>query len=409
MPKWDDEDEVDSPAQAAGTNPPPAQPEPRPFEQPVSFIERPIPIQEPPPPQYEYRPPAGDGSRVIVESTASRARQEQFIDQSTRIGILGGRQVGKSYYFQALVQTLIHSAASGSGGSGVLSRYLRGRPPEVWHSLTSNDEKPALIDTSVLAAEYRGWRRLPTTTRNAQRWYQLVMTFGTGLTGQKNWKLAVDFLDGSGELLEVGLAVEAMAAIWERAYRKATIMVFCLPLWVLFPDRRVMRPEDVKERDRILAIFGNLVNTYKEVRDHKLNVQTFLALTMADDRRGSLEALRRRWIEPCTGNRRRLQLEKLGSLQGVPQYLASARQVSNYLYKEIRYSEDTRVQEVPGKLTFGNPPWLVPVSAIDGEKLAAIEAERRAGTLDGVYDEPRPAHVELPLLAAMCECQNALM
>jgi hypothetical protein len=81
------------------------------------------------------------------------------------------------------------------------------------------------------------------------------------------------------------------------------------------------------------------------------------------------------------------------------------------LYRELRRVGFEGLITGPSELNFGyGLPWIVPVSAVDGNKLEQAEADREhAPKYRYVGAAPIPAHVELPLLAAMCEHHNALM
>jgi hypothetical protein len=85
------------------------------------------------------------------------------------------------------------------------------------------------------------------------------------------------------------------------------------------------------------------------------------------------------------------------------------------MLKEFRaLKNNPLVSRIPRQLDFGRGlPWIIPISAVEGKTLArAIEA--RKGMTDDAplppgIEPPVPIHVELPLLAALCENHNALM
>ena len=173
-----------------------------------------------------------------------------------------------------------------------------------------------------------------------------------------------------------------------------------------------MQDADWDLRDEILKAFSRVVDTYHEIRDQDLKVRSVLVLTMSDDRKSALRALYRRWIKPCIDQRPSEKfLSDLAGRSGLPRYLASAREVSQYLYREYgRISSSSLVRDL-GELNFGyGKPWIVPVSAVQGDRLAVSMAAREKDR-QYIYrgPEPIPAHVELPLLAALSEHYNALM
>ena len=58
----------------------------------------------------------------------------------------------------------------------------------------------------------------------------------------------------------------------------------------------------------------------------------------------------------------------------------------------------------------GGDPWLLPVTAVDGEHLefiGGLTVDVRTNAVRRVGD-PIPAHAELPLLVAICDRYNAL-
>jgi hypothetical protein len=137
-------------------------------------------------------------------------------------------------------------------------------------------------------------------------------------------------------------------------------------------------------------------------------VKTILALTMADDPRSALTRLHDNWIAPYL-EVPDTYLRQLRRGAGVARYLANARRVSEALWEEFDSSWDHRVSAVPRSLDFGSRPWLIPLSAIEGEKLAEIESKYPKSRPRPPLRAPIPAHVELPLLVALCERTNALM
>jgi hypothetical protein len=78
--------------------------------------------------------------------------------------------------------------------------------------------------------------------------------------------------------------------------------------------------------------------------------------------------------------------------------------------EEFREAPEARVARLPSQLDLGaGEPWIVPLSAIDGDRLAVLEADPTAHPARRRLAPPIPLHVELPLLVALCSRSNALM
>ena len=335
-----------------------------------------------------------------------------------KLGIVGGKGVGKSYLFQAMVYRTFAGLQSGA-----LTYYLEHSGSHLFIGSGSTGNVHT-VDTAVARSlnrvrfidKYRSWQRLPFTSRQGQQWYRLRLLFQTGFLGRDQSSIDVEFFDASGEGL---MALQAMdkneRELWRRAYLDAHVMVFCLPLWAAFPDSS-LTDTDWDERAYVLADFEQVVQNYRDMRsrEHETRpVTTVLALTMADDRRSALQTLRARWITPYMDSPH-TYLKQLRTGRGVARYLANARRVSEALHEEFASSRDPRVVDMPN-LDFGRGrPWIVPLSAIEGARLDDLETrypnpDDPARLRASRNSAPTPVHVELPLLVALCERDNALM
>ncbi|HEV7506930.1 MAG TPA: hypothetical protein VGS07_18715 [Thermoanaerobaculia bacterium] len=351
------------------------------------------------------RPPARD-----VEETAFVAQtavQEVPFDRpgTTRVGLLGGKGVGKSYLFQAMIYRTLDGKRSGA-----LSYYLDRDTVRVYQT---HDRKsvPRSVIASEFIDEYRSWLRLGQTNLSREQWYRLRLQFRTGLLGKDKSFLDVDFLDGSGESFEAGISAEREET-WKAAFLDAGVMVFCLPLWAAFPAAGdVLSEDDWEERENVIRGFDAVIRHFRDLREnHQAThpVRSILALTMADDRRSALTTLRNRWITPFLEDPR-LHLDAMRTASGVARYLASARKVSEALGREFDASQDPRISGLPERIDFGaGRSWFVPLSAIDGATLDSWEKGQKKRPRSGLRP-PVPVHVELPLLVALCESHNALM
>lgn len=323
---------------------------------------------------------------------------------TTRVGLLGGKGVGKSYLFHAMVYRTLDSRRAGA-----LSYYIDRDAVRVYQTLDRRQQPRSVIPTEFIR-DYSSWSRLFTTQWMDQRWYRLRLQFRAGLLGGRKSFLDIDFLDGSGEQLEMGLNSDTEAT-WKAAFLEARVMVFCLPLWAAFPAAGgVLSDDDWEHRQKVIQGFDSVVRHFKDLREkhHATHpVRSILALTMADDRRSALVTLRDRWISPFVADPL-AHLRTLRSASGVARYLANARRISEALWREFDASPDPVISGIPLSIEFdGGRPWFIPVSAVDG---AVLDLQTRPRPSRGPgLPPPVPVHVELPLLVALCESHNALM
>ncbi len=315
-----------------------------------------------------------------------------------RMGILGGKASGKTYLMHAMVYR-VQAAAQ----AGALSIHLKGGRVQLYHSTKARGgEKAESLRRFVKA--YRSWVRLGFTDREQQAWHRLELTFRSGLAGGSESKLDIDFLDSSGEFLEMAPTAESRQD-WANAYLGVGVMAFCLPLWTAFPSTR-LSSKDLQLREQHLEGFESVVQNYRSmVATHSSGrkVRPMLLLTMADDRRGGLTQMIDSWITPYLESPG-YYLDRLRRESGLARYLGNARGLSEMLHRQFARA-DAESARIPELLSFGEGrPWIVPVSAIDGAALEAVESGAMSNPA-----EPAPAHVELPLLLSLCETYNALM
>jgi hypothetical protein len=380
------------PDAAAGASPPASSPgiasEPRPGAKQEPFRER----------AHEQAGPARSGPAAAPPAQGDRGEVNRLVAGPVeKLGIVGGTGVGKSFLFLAMVYRTYGAHA------GAMSYFLEGIEIQ-WALQLENlaSEAPAKV-----IKDYRSWRRLARTDYDTPEWYRLRLHSRTGIRGTVRSTMDVEFVDAAGELFE---GVRKPATKQHETYADARVMVFCLPLWAAFPAEGLGR-EDWRRRDRFLDGFGEVLKNYRAVRaENRLNqpVKSILALTMADDRRHALTRLRDRWISPYV-QAPHTYLRQLQRGSGIARYLANARRVSEALHREFTSSRDPRVSSIPRDLDLAGRPWLIPLSAIDGAALDEIEARSEDPDDRPPRDPPEPAHVELPLLVALCERDNALM
>jgi hypothetical protein len=365
-------------------------------------------------PVYPFPPVSGtakEPSRTASAPPVEEPYPDEFFEKEDdgepfdlqgveKLGIIGGKGVGKSFLFQAMVyRTYAKNQA------GAMSLFLD--KARLFQALQRED-KARRLSLSEFGNKYMSWGRLPQTILANQRWYRLRLHYKTGILGGKQSRMDVEFFDGSGEGFFEATRTRGISKLWRDGYLNARVMVFCLPLWVAFPGSR-MTAADRRQRKDILEGFERVVQNYEELRSEghaEQPVKSILALTMADDPRSALSTLYDKWIAPYL-DAPQLYLPKLSRESGIARYLANARRVSEALHQELAASRDPRVSSISQALDYqGGRPWLIPLSAIEGTLLDRIEREKLQ-----VDDRPAPVpvHVELPLLVALCERHNALM
>jgi hypothetical protein len=375
---WISFDDLPSPAAPAGTGPPAdeAQPQSRPTAWTI---------------------PSEDFFDVEPEPFGRYRKVQQ-------LGILGGKGVGKSYLFQAMVYRAQHAQRAGA-----LSYFLDNAGIELVKT-ANPEERARTVNLQRFNAEYERWTRLPTTLAAHQPWYRLTLPYHIGLLGRSRAALEVEFFDGSGEQF-FEAQDPRQRGLWAQAYREARVLAFCLPLWAVFPAADLSIAAR-RERDAIIASFHDVVQNYKDMRRHlklRAPVRTILALTMADDRRCALTTLRDTWIAGYL-QRPEAFLAQTRTGRGVARYLANARRVSRLLLDAFAAARSPGIAGIPNLLRFGAcRPWLIPVSAIHGDALDALERDYPNPDDRPARLPPVPVHVELPLLVALCEHENALM
>ena len=355
-----------------------------------------------------------DGRAAIGRGTVS-SKEEDFsevrfkdLPNAYKIGILGGTKFGKTYFFNALAYRL-----TAGEFAGALSYY---RPScELWEfpfSESGNRGPGKLRGLREFLESYKNWIPLKVTRMTNQRWYCLRTQFRSGWLGRSRSSMDIEFLDGSGEGFEADLGPLTLPT-WETAFSDAKFMIFCLPIWAMFPTDH-LSPQDLKDRALFLDGFDKVLSNYLTVKKKGLRVRTVLALTMADDRRCSLRLLRERWIDPMVEKTRTKDyLRQMRNRRGATRYLASARSVSNYLYRRLKSDvSDVFLHSNIEKLDLGfGPPTMIPVTALEGAILTSRQfpSKQGEGSSDLNKTPPFPAHVELPILAALCARYNILM
>lgn len=317
------------------------------------------------------------------------------------VSILGGKHSGKSYLFQAMVYRLTDTKKAGA-----LSYYLQEDSVRLFELLGETAEEKQLSLRSFNTT-YLTWERLPATTL-AGTWYRLRIGYRTGFFGRTPATMNVRFYDGSGEVFQAALTPKLEETL-ARMISGANVLVFCLPIWAVFPIAR-LTAEERAGRLHFLNQFHSMITNVAKVQEKVGKpVRSVLALTSADDVRCALSVLRERWIRPFMDDRAAGYLKELrsGWGGGVARYLANAREVSNALRHEFDTVADATISTIPSLLDLGaGPPWIVPLSAVDG---AVMERQMVLPVADRRTKPPVPVHVELPLLLALCERYNVLM
>ena len=352
-----------------------------------------------------YQSPASSAEERLLFKEAAAAEQGRFDDKNgVKLGIVGGKGVGKSYLFQAMVYRTVSGEHSGA------LTYLLDQGKSRLVSVLSRSDRVQQVNLRRFIKNYQQWFRLPQTLLDTQRWYRLQLSYRQGFFGQERGVLEVEFFDGSGEGFFQRIGSATIQKQWRERFFDAEVMVFCLPIWAVFPGH--LDDEDWEDRELILEGFEQVVTNFMTMREsleRRQPVSSILALTMADDPRSALKSLRYRWIEPYMADPA-TYIEKLRAGRGIARYLRNARQVSDLIAAEFRASRDPLVSAIPRRLEFGGgQPWLIPMSAVDGKYLTSIEQSREIGEPHARPRFPVPVHVELPLLVTLCQEENALL
>ncbi|HEX9984994.1 MAG TPA: hypothetical protein VGF69_17160 [Thermoanaerobaculia bacterium] len=364
--------------------------------------------------------PAPEPAPVALQKDASDGEPFDRPD-AHKVGIIGGKGVGKSYLFQAMVYRTYAGQQSGA-----LTYYLERDGMHLFKAEgAEGGGARQLTETGAAASvnrvdfirKYQGWQRLSTTRKEQQEWYRLRLLLRTGWLGRTRSALDVEFFEGSGEgFFELQAVGKEDRALWAKAYLNAGVMVFCLPLWAAFPNGQLSEDE-WSVRDALLRGFEQVVQNYLEMRRREgatHPVSSILALTMADDRRSALGTLYDRWISPFLDSPH-TYLRQMHTGTGVARYLNNARRISESLHEEFAAARDPRVTAIPQSLDFGRgKPWIVALTAIEGARIDDLERRFKnpddpARLAEARRTAPTPVHVELPLLLALCERENALM
>jgi hypothetical protein len=377
------------------------------------------------PPELRPDPPVVEAApqpEVFAEEDFDKTDDEPFDrPDAQKFGIIGGKGVGKSYLFQSMVYRTLSGTQSGA-----LTHYLERDNMRLFTAMGEESTGGRQIARTGAARtlnrtrfieKYQNWLRLPSTTKEIQTWYRLRLPLRTGWLGQKRSAIDVEFFDGSGEgMFEIQSLTRDDREVWEKAYLPAKVMVFCLPLWAAFPNGD-LTDEDWGAREKLLSGFEQVLVHYRDMRSRhgEPPVSGILALTMADDRRSALRTLYDRWIAPYLDSPSS-HLRQLKQGSGIARYLNNARKVSEALHEEFGATRDPRVSGIPQSLDFGRgKPWIVALSAIDGGRFDYLnnkypdDPDNPARMREARQVAPTPIHVELPLLVALCERENALM
>lgn len=423
--RWDDDDDVATDAPPLTTPNAPADPPAAASASPDAMLPQLAPDALP---KEEVkrsfiRPPTIELRKRAAENTWDDKDDEPFERQDARkMGIIGGKGVGKSYLFQAMVYRVYSGVQSGA-----LTYYLERGSIHLFEAAgetASPGQAPSLTKTGMARSlnrvtfirKYQDWQRLAFTDKVKQKWYRLRLNFRTGWLGRQQKAVDVEFFEGSGEgFFELATVSPEDRALWNKAYSSARVMVFCLPLWAAFPGPD-LTDKDWNEREELIEGFEQVLENYRDMRRRNNQTETvtsILALTMADDRRSALRTLYDRWISPYL-EAPQTYLRQLRSGGGIAHYLNNARKVSEALHEEFAASRDPRISAIPLDLDFGGKPWIIPMSAIDGSRLDDLQAryanpDDPARLREARNVAPVPVHVELPLLVALCEHENALM
>jgi hypothetical protein len=331
-----------------------------------------------------------------------------------QLGVAGPSDSGKTYFFQSLAFQLETPSRY-----GVLARYLRKNSARLYECSEPNKNKGHFWSLREFNERYKNWIELEPTPPQTAYWYHLLFSARAGLVGHKTVKIT--FVDVAGEEYQKDFDLSNpdpttphgfRARLWT-TYERARVMVFCLPLWVAFPSAALSAKNarrNWKHRETLWAGFTKVLSNYQKLRDgfsqngektHRTRI--VLALTQADDILCGTPDLRKKWIDQYVNHSHAVQA-RLAKVSGPSRYLASARAASDYVRDEFGRA-DQDIRSLPDDLEIdGEKPWFIPITTMDGATLETVSA---GGTQHS--EPPVPAHVDLPLLLALCDADNILM
>lgn len=305
-----------------------------------------------------------------------------------RIGILGGKGTGKSYFVSALVHCLRKSENRGA----VMAFIRRGEDSMSIANAASKD----LVTPESFCDNFENGLGIPQTIESNQRWITIRLFYRKGPFGLGKSIMPIDVEDLSGELLSKPLN-PINQPIYERVGSKSRLMIFCLPVWVAFPGPATNRTGAQRLTREFAQVIENHPQVARQFR-HRERVLSVVALTMADNPESILTDVREAWVNRYRDPSIPYELENLHRPNHLCAYLTAARRVSRSLHRQLEYSEDGIRREVAKSIrlkSLSRRAWLLPVSAYDGQNPGS--------------KNPLPVHVELLLLAALCMNRNVLM
>lgn len=332
-----------------------------------------------------------------------------------KLAFVGGRSVGKTYLFQALVNTLAYSE-----NTGALSYFIDTKNPVDLFRRVEGQSRFGITNIDDYLRGFNNWDRLLGTTIGYQHSYQLRVPFKDGVLANNKRSMYIEYFDGAGEQLVSGS--DQGEKTWLTHYHDAEVMVFCLPFWAAFPskDHQDSSPKSDEYRlelEETISSFVDVVQNYNGMRNlHNIDtkVKCVVALTQADQSRFTTfgQELAETWMYPFLRPPEVEEDEFQESVQeymknfrsgaGVNRYLANARNLSDLLREEVK--KNKTINRALKYLDYGcGEPWLIPMSAISGELLDGSEVGSPP------QHEPVSAHIELPLLVALSQYCNALM
>ena len=359
------------------------------------------------------RPQSNDRISHVSRAGAFEGKVGTTHDSGTKLGIVGGVGVGKSYLFRALVYQLQQIDKSGP-----LSYFLN--DAVTLYEASEDKSQWILSDTLKFTQPYETWVKLSPTRDITQKWYRLSIPIRSGVLNRTKREINLEFFDGAGEHL--ASTNETGKNTWANHYEDTDVMVFCLPFWAAFPKPvQEMNQDEYDSLNKAIESFRVVVNNFLGLRrskSSKSKVKCIIALTMADDilRSPIAEELSNTWFRPFklvlgqTPQNLGSYFKRVSKGSGVSLYLANAKRVSDILISQMESNRS--LTDILNKLDLGEGrPWILPVSAIDGDLLDSEDTQKL--DVDDLrrrhLPAPIPAHIELLLLVTLSQHTNALM
>lgn len=330
---------------------------------------------------------------------------EAIEEPEVRLGLLGGTNVGKTY----LLNGMFHRLQGGSRLGGALAALISDS-----HGLRLFCKRTKDGSTTTTRAKltqvlrpYLNNEKIASTVTDDETWFALDLPCNLGSLKSNPNEISIKIVDSRGEDIAQKLNVSSIRD-WAQKFVNTDVMIFCLPLWVLFPGDHLEASDKTFVHEAFTAFEQIVENVSDAMKQEALRpVPTVLMLTMADDDRvdggSELDSLQENWINDHRENFAE-HMRQLRTPKGMMNYLSNAREMSEFIDALVERNGNASAYQLVRQLNFGSgKPWLIPVSAIDGNEILDVGLYA-----DEITNEPVPVHVEFPILLGILHKMKAL-